>query len=89
MKSPYTDTIHDESTKTRVFSRDVHSSEMVWHRDLKSREITILEGEGWMFQMDNSLPFELKVGDCFDVPAMVYHRIYKIGKSDLKIKIHE
>jgi len=86
---PYNDEKISENCYERIFKSDVDTDEMVWHRDKKSREITILEGDGWMLQLDNSLPFELRVGDTFCIPEMLYHRIYRIGSNNLKIKICE
>ena len=86
---PYNDEKISESCYERIFKYDVDTDEMVWHRDKKSREITILEGDGWMLQLDNSLPFELYVGDTLCIPEMLYHRIYRIGSNNLKIKICE
>ena len=70
----------------RTFSKDVESEELKWHFDTENRKVTILESDGWYFQMDNELPVELKVGDVTYIPKGIYHRI-KRGKNDLKIKI--
>jgi hypothetical protein len=70
----------------RIFSKDVEISELKWHADNENRKVTILESDGWLFQMDNELPIELKPGDVVNIPKGVYHRI-KRGLSDLKIKI--
>jgi hypothetical protein len=75
--NPYAD-----QGNTRVFSKDVLSEELVWHRDKKDRTVTILEGDGWQ------LPFHLNVGDEIAIEAFEYHRIIK-GKTDLKIEIKE
>lgn len=84
---PYQQVIQD-NTKTRKFTLEVDSDELVWHRDEKDRHITILEGEGWEFQLDNELPLELKKGDCIFIPNQAYHRIIK-GTTDLLIYIQE
>ena len=70
----------------RTFSRNVDIKELVWHRDEELRKITILEGEGWHFQFNGSLPFELKTGRKFSIPKDMYHRVIK-GKTDLVLKI--
>jgi quercetin dioxygenase-like cupin family protein len=72
----------------REFSTKVNSMELVWHRDLKNRTIEVLAGEGWLLQLDNQLPTEIKKGDMFEIKSGVYHRIKK-GKTNLKIKIRE
>jgi hypothetical protein len=89
MNKPYIDKKTNDESYERLFKHDVNDDEMVWHRDHESREIEILEGVGWMLQCDNQLPFELRIGDKLCIPKMEYHRIYRIGSSDLKIKICE
>ena len=84
---PYQQVTQD-NIKTRKFTLDVDSEELVWHRDEKDRHVTILEGEGWGFQLDNELPLELKKGDCIFIPNQAYHRIIK-GTTDLVIQIQE
>ena len=70
----------------RVFSKDVETEELKWHFDNENRKVTILESDGWQFQMDNELPVDLKPGDITYIPKGVYHRI-KRGNNNLKIKI--
>jgi hypothetical protein len=72
----------------RTFSEDVESSELVWHRDKYNREITILEGEDWMLQLDNRPAKKLEQGKIYKIPAMEFHRVIK-GKGNLVIKIWE
>lgn len=70
----------------RIFSSDVDGEELVWHRDREDRKITVLEGEGWQFQFNGSLPFELTEGRKFNIPEGMYHRVIK-GKTDLVLKV--
>ena len=70
----------------RVFSKDVETEELKWHFDNENRKVTILESDGWQFQMDDELPVDLKPGDVTYIPKGMYHRI-KRGNNDLKIKI--
>jgi hypothetical protein len=72
----------------REFSDDVTQDELVWHRDLKDRKIEVLEGRGWKFQIDNSLPFNIIPGDHLTVKAKEYHRLIK-GDTSLKLRITE
>lgn len=83
MVNPYTDKGNE-----RFFSCNLDSSELIWHRDKKDRIVTVVEGQGWKYQIDDELPIELKEGDELFIPAMTYHRIFK-GKTDLRIKIKE
>lgn len=77
-----------EGFKYRTFKSNVDTSELKWHFDNSNRKVTVLEGKGWEFQLDNELPRMLKEGDVLFIPKGVYHRI-KRGQGDLKIKIQE
>jgi len=72
----------------REFSPEVEESELVWHRDYKTRNVTVIEGKGWKFQYDNELPVELKANDIRYIPGMVFHRIWR-GENKLVLKIRE
>ena len=80
--------VEEEGYIVRQFKETVLDEELVWHRDKKSRTIEVLQGEGWKFQYDNQVPFEIKKGDSFFVEALQYHRLIK-GTSDLILKISE
>ncbi len=88
MSKPYTDKTNGRF-KTRTFESNTGSHELVWHRDKSDRVITVLEGKGWMFQMDNGIPYELEEGDVLNITEMEYHRIYKAGSTNLVIEIEE
>lgn len=85
---PYTDK-HKEGKKIRTFSAGVESSELVWHRDLKHRQVKVIEGSGWFFQRDEEVPFELKEGTELFIPKMEWHRLFKAGDTDLVLEIVE
>lgn len=85
---PYSQTNISSNTFQRVFEHCTDSAELVWHRDRKNRTVRIIEGRGWKFQLDNSIPKTLKPGDTFDIPANTFHRIIK-GSTNLKIEIVE
>jgi quercetin dioxygenase-like cupin family protein len=72
----------------RVFKENTDTHELVWHRDKQDREVTVLESDGWMFQMDNELPIVLNEGDVIQIPKNTYHRIM-CGNGNLKITIKE
>ena len=84
---PYKEVLNNNS-RTREFKVNTPNKELVWHRDEKDRYVTILEGEGWQFQLDNKLPLELQKKDVIFIPKQTYHRILK-GKTNLVIKIEE
>ena len=72
----------------RVFTENVDSEELVWHRDTSDRKVFIEQSNGWMLQMDEELPQVLQEGQTYIIPKMVYHRVIK-GTGDLKITIDE
>ena len=84
---PYKEVLNNNS-RTREFKVNTPNKELVWHRDEKDRYVTILEGEGWQFQLDNELPLELQKKDVIFIPKQTYHRVLK-GKTNLIIKIEE
>lgn len=88
MSKPYKEQIKD-NIKYREFDPKVETDELVWHRDRENRTITVLEGKGWFFQMDNEIPKEMCAGDILEVKKMDYHRLYKSGTTPLKISIEE
>jgi len=87
MSKPYIET-KSKSIIYRSFDMSVDNSELVWHRDKKTRLVEVIGGKGWYFQADNGLPIELKVGDVFTIKKETYHRIIK-GKTPLKVMIKE
>ena len=75
-----------EDADIREFNPDVADSEYVWHRDREDREIEIMGGEGWQFQLENCLPWLLKAGMVFDIKSFEYHRLIK-GVTPLQCRI--
>lgn len=65
----------------RTFFSDTCSSSLVWHRDKQDRTVTVLNGEGWFFQFEDQLPFELKKGMTFFIENNTFHRILKAEDS--------
>ena len=87
MVNPYTDELR-EDYKVRTFSDDVSDDELIWHRDMNDREISVVEGVDWKLQMDNQLPENLQKGKLYNINKMEFHRLIK-GAGALKIKIWE
>jgi len=71
----------------RIFDIEAADEEFVWHRDNEDRIIEVLEGDGWRFQPEGSLPLLLKPGIGFTIRKGEYHRLIK-GINDLKIRIN-
>ena len=72
----------------RTFSADVDEMDLIWHTDKENRFIKVLEGNGWKFQYDEELPFEMTDGLGFPVMKGQIHRVIK-GLGPLKIELHK
>lgn len=82
---PYTETCTQEYIY-RKFTQEIDEQELVWHRDRKDREVTVLNETDWQFQFDNEIPQILK--DVIFIPKNSYHRVIK-GTGELNIQIQE
>jgi hypothetical protein len=85
---PYNNISTLDNVIIRKFNNNINPIELKWHRDLNSRNITILEGKGWKYQQDNQLPINLEPGVELYIPKLTWHRIIK-GNNDLIIQIKE
>ncbi len=72
----------------REFDPLLDDNEYVWHRDKEDREVEILEGEGWQFQLQDCLPWLLTEGMVFDIKKEEYHRLIK-GVTPLKCRVYK
>ena len=72
----------------RTFSTDIDEMDLIWHTDKENRFIRVLEGNGWQFQYDEDLPFEMTDGLGFPVMKGQIHRVIK-GVGPLKIELHK
>ena len=72
----------------RTFSADVDEMDLIWHTDKENRFIKVLEGNGWQFQYDEELPFEMTDGLGFPIMKGQIHRVIK-GLGPLKIELHK
>ena len=79
---------YKDDGELRTFYSSVDSDDLVWHRDLEDRKVTVLEGEGWQFQFNGSLPIELVEDRTFMIPRDMYHRVIK-GKTRLVLRIEK
>lgn len=74
--------------KYRSFSRDTLSEDLTWHRDADNRIVRVVEGNGWMLQLDNEMPVSMDPGSLHAIPAGVWHRvIMSEGASDLSLLV--
>ena len=77
-----------EDGDIRTFDPSFDDAEFVWHRDKEKREIEVLNGEGWQFQIQNCLPWLLEKGMVFDIQSTEYHRLIK-GATPLQVRIYK
>lgn len=84
MDFPFNDEQINENTFIRVFSQDIDSHELVWHKDREDRIIQSIEPSSWKFQFDNQLPIDLD--RTIFIPKETYHRLIK-GDGELKLKL--
>ena len=77
-----------EDSNIREFDPMADDAEYVWHRDAEDRELEIIGGEGWQFQLENCLPWLLTAGMVFDVKRSEYIRLIK-GVTPLKCRIYK
>jgi len=61
----------------RTFDLSVDSDELKWHQDLKDRKVTVIKGNGWLFQMENELPIKLDDAKQIFIPKLAWHRVLK------------
>ena len=85
---PYREKILSETEKVRRFDGSVSEADLEWHRDLQDRVVEVINGNGWMLQMDNQVPTEMVSGKSYFVESKCWHRIIK-GNGDLVLKITE
>jgi mannose-6-phosphate isomerase-like protein (cupin superfamily) len=79
------------NTFVRVFNpKELNESldELEWHRDQKTRHVTVVEAGGWKFQFDNKMPTLLESGQKITIPAGHFHRVIK-GDTSLVLLIKE
>ena len=80
--------IESQGKIIRTFSPEVDNDELKWHQDLKDRKVTILESNGWSFQMENELPNKLENAKQIFIPKLAWHRVLK-GNDRLIVEIEE
>lgn len=85
---PYTDRSVTENQFIRTFESTVTHDDCEWHRDSADRTVRVIEGTGWKFQNDNSIPFEIRPGSVINIKKEHYHRIIP-GDTNLVVEITE
>lgn len=89
MSNPYKEIQTGVNKTIRIFSPDaLNEGENDWHRDKSTRLVEVLQANGWKFQFDNEIPFELVEGDQIFIPKEHFHRIIG-GDGELVVEITE
>lgn len=83
---PFKQHVISENELLRVFSCNVDSEDLHWHRDREDREIMVVKSGGWFFQKENELPTPLVNGQVINISKGVYHRVIK-GSEDLTLMV--
>ena len=86
--NPYTDKPLDINRFLRKFDKNVDESELIWHRDKKTRIITVMSGNNWKLQFDDQLPVVLEKDKQYRIEKETYHRLLK-GNETLILDIRE
>jgi len=74
---PFAETVLDERTRLRTFAPATGHDELVWHRDREHRIVQVLEGKGWMMQVDGRLPIPMTPGEVHVIPKETWHRVIR------------
>jgi hypothetical protein len=77
-----------ENKLIRTFDPDVNSDELVWHQDLNTRNVLIIESGGWLYQRENEIPKPLINNEIIHIPKLSWHRVIK-GRGKLIVAISE
>ena len=88
MDFPFVEEKISENIFIRTFPEDVDEMDLIWHTDKENRVVNVLEGNGWKFQFDEELPFEMVDGLNISIFEGRIHRIIK-GQGPLKIELHK
>jgi hypothetical protein len=89
MTKPYIDIENTDEYIVRKFDENIDPIELMWHRDDEDRLVEIIDpGQGWKFQFENELPWDLEPQMSICILKHEWHRIIK-GKENLLVKIHK
>lgn len=83
---PFVEERH-EGVRVRTFNADTDPEELVWHRDDEDRTVRVVEADGWYFQRDGELPFQLNPGDVISIRRQEWHRVIMRKPTRLVVEI--
>lgn len=86
MKFPFQEIMISED-RIRTFSPKTDPEELIWHRDDEDREVTVIQSDGWYFQLDEELPIRMNKGDTFRIPKETWHRVLCKSDNELIVRI--
>ena len=86
---PFTEETLGQNEFLRHF-RAADAEEMVWHQDPEDRIVKLVEGSGWMLQLDDQLPVAIMENAFYFIPELCWHRLIALpGCTDLKIIVRK
>ena len=86
---PFTEEKIGDQKFLRYFDSS-RSEEMVWHQDPEDRNVRLLEGRGWMLQLDENLPVTLAPGMWHKIPKLEWHRLIALpGCTNAVFEVHK
>jgi hypothetical protein len=75
------------NSRIRTFSADTDPEALVWHRDDEDRSVRVVEADGWYFQRDGELPFQMVPGHVLSVRRHEWHRVIMRKPTRLVVEI--
>jgi hypothetical protein len=81
--------IEKNSTSIRKFFKNLTETDLKWHTDDEDRVIKLMEGNDWFLQLEDQLPKKIEKGKQYKIPKGVYHRLLRVGNSDLVLEVQK
>ena len=83
-----------EETETYVlvqrnFMSTLIEEELNWHIDEEDREVFVVEGDGWYFQIENEVPQLMQKESIFKITKETWHRIINKNGTNLIINVRK
>ena len=86
-KEIFIEETEDAHVYKRLFDKNLSDNDLYWHKDKEDREITLLKGEEWYIQKDNSIPILIEKNMSYFIEKNIWHRLINRKYSDLAIII--
>ncbi len=86
---PFSEKQISENCFLRYFESS-RADEMVWHQDPEDRKVRIIQGSGWMLQLDEELPLALVQNTWYTIPKFEWHRLFTLPEcTDAVFEVHK